>query len=83
MKAIDIGNHKFINESHIVSFTYAPSETRPRQKEDSYGAIVHDGYEIIESELVLTLSTGTNFSLHGKAADELYTALTARLVSPG
>ncbi len=80
MKAIDIGNHKFINESHIVSFTYTPSETRPRQKEDSYGAIIHDGYEIIESELVLTLSTGSNNSLHGEAADALYAALTSKLV---
>lgn len=80
MKAIDIGNHKFINESHIVSFTYTPSETRPRQKEDSYGAIIQDGNEIIESELVLTLSTCTTNSLHGEAADALYTSLTASLV---
>lgn len=83
MKAIDIGNHKFLNESHIVSFTYTPSETKPREKEDNYGAIIEDGYEIIESELVLTLSTGANYSLHGKAADELYATLTSRLVSPG
>ena len=79
MKAIKIGNNQFINESLIAAFTYTPSETRPKQKNDSYGGHVKDVDDITESNLVLTLSTGAKNTLHGEAADTLYKLLTAKL----
>lgn len=74
MSYIQVPDHRYINSTHIVEFTYRPAssiERTEKDKADWGGGIGKTVEKSVESSLSITLTLGKTLSFCGADADRI------------